>query len=104
MQIQDRRSLFPEASEQQWGDWRWQMRHSVRSVEQLARLVPLTDDERRGCEETREMFRLGFLAGAQYERSQQPYPSEDWSEDDEAAMHGALAEQLAATDPKLKGT
>jgi len=60
MQVQDWRSLFPEASEQQWGDWRWQMRHSIRSLEQLARLMPLTDDERRGCEETREMFRLGI--------------------------------------------
>jgi len=60
MQGADWRSLFPEASEEQWGDWRWQMRHSVRSLEQLARLVPLTEDERRGCEDTRETFRLGI--------------------------------------------
>ncbi|MGZ3481034.1 MAG: KamA family radical SAM protein, partial [Myxococcaceae bacterium] len=60
MQVPDWRSLFPEVSEEQWGDWRWQMRHSIRSVEQVARLVPLTEDERRGCEETREMFRLGI--------------------------------------------
>ncbi len=60
MQVPDWRSLFPEVSEEQWGDWRWQMRHSIRSVEQLARLVPLTEDERRGCEETREVFRLGI--------------------------------------------
>ncbi|MGZ3446098.1 MAG: hypothetical protein ACXWLG_11785, partial [Myxococcaceae bacterium] len=60
MQVLDWRSLFPEVSEKQWGDWRWQMRHSIRSLEQLARLVPLTEDERRGCEETREMFRLGI--------------------------------------------
>ncbi|HVP59624.1 MAG TPA: KamA family radical SAM protein [Myxococcaceae bacterium] len=60
MQVPDWRSLFPEVTEEQWGDWRWQMRHSIRSLEQLARLVPLTEDERRGCEETREMFRLGI--------------------------------------------
>jgi lysine 2,3-aminomutase len=60
MQTADWRGLFPEASEEQWRDWRWQMRHAIRTPEQLARLVPLTEDERRGCEETRETFRLGI--------------------------------------------
>ena len=60
MQTADWRSLFPEASDEQWRDWRWQMRHAVRTPEQLARLVPLTEDERRGCEETAAMFRLGI--------------------------------------------
>jgi lysine 2,3-aminomutase len=54
------RALFPEATPEQWSDWRWQMRHSIRSPEQLARLVPLTEEERRGCEETGEVFRLGI--------------------------------------------
>jgi lysine 2,3-aminomutase len=54
------RALFPEATPEQWSDWRWQMRHSIRSPEQLARLVPLTEEERRGCEETRQVFRLGI--------------------------------------------
>src|SRR5713226_8540439 len=40
--------LFPEASDAQWRDWRWQLRHSVRTLEDLERLVPLTEDERRG--------------------------------------------------------
>jgi len=60
MQVRDWRTLFPGASPDQWSDWRWQMRHSIRSLEDLARLVPLTEDERRGCEETRELFRLGI--------------------------------------------
>jgi len=54
------RALFPEATPEQWNDWRWQMRHSIRSPEQLTRLVPLTEEERRGCEETRQVFRLGI--------------------------------------------
>jgi lysine 2,3-aminomutase len=57
----DRRSqLFPEATDAQWRDWRWQLRHSVRSLEELERLVPLAEDERRGCVETRGIFRLGI--------------------------------------------
>ena len=52
--------LFPEATDAHWRDWRWQLRHSVRSLEDLARLVPLTEDERRGCVETSGIFRLGI--------------------------------------------
>jgi lysine 2,3-aminomutase len=55
-----RTELFPEATDAQWRDWRWQLRHGVRSLEELERLVPLTDDERRGVRETEGIFRLGI--------------------------------------------
>jgi lysine 2,3-aminomutase len=55
-----RRELFCEATDEQWNDWRWQQRHSVRSLAQLERFVELTEDERRGCEETKDVFRLGI--------------------------------------------
>jgi lysine 2,3-aminomutase len=54
------RALFPEATPEQWGDWRWQMRHAVKGMDALARYVPLTEDERRGCVETASIFRLGI--------------------------------------------
>jgi lysine 2,3-aminomutase len=53
-------ALFPGATSAQWLDWRWQSRNAVRSLAELERLIPLTADERRGCEETREIFRLGI--------------------------------------------
>src|SRR5260370_9626461 len=55
-----RKELFPEASDAEWSDWRWQLRHSVRSLDELARLIPLTEDERRGCTDTKDIFRLGI--------------------------------------------
>ncbi len=55
-----RAELFPAASDAEWRDWRWQLRHSVRSLAELSRCVPLTEDERRGCLETRDVFRLGI--------------------------------------------
>jgi lysine 2,3-aminomutase len=55
-----RRRVFAEASEEEWRDWRWQLRHSIRSLEELACYLPLTEDERRGCIETRDIFRLGI--------------------------------------------
>src|SRR5213082_2523734 len=52
--------LFPQASDAEWADWRWQLRHSVRSLAQLERAIALTEDERRGCVETSGIFRLGI--------------------------------------------
>ncbi|MBX5481828.1 MAG: KamA family radical SAM protein [Myxococcaceae bacterium] len=36
------------------------MRHAVRSLAQLERFVPLTEDERKGCLETAGIFRMGI--------------------------------------------
>jgi lysine 2,3-aminomutase len=55
-----RRALFPGATDEQWRDWRWQMRNAVRSPASLAALMPLTEDERAGCEKTADTFRLGI--------------------------------------------
>lgn len=56
----DWRACYPEASEAEWRDWRWQQRHVIRDAVSLARRVPLTDEERRGCQATRSVFRLGI--------------------------------------------
>jgi lysine 2,3-aminomutase len=54
-----RRALFPHASDAEWGDWRWQLRNSVRDAKGLAASVPLTADERAGLDETAKLFRVG---------------------------------------------
>jgi lysine 2,3-aminomutase len=54
-----RRALFPDATDAQWGDWKWQLRHSVRDGSGLARVLQLTDDERAGLDETAKIFRVG---------------------------------------------
>ncbi len=55
-----RRELFPQATDAEWNDWRWQQRHAIRTGAALAKVLPLTEDERRGCEETAGIFRLGI--------------------------------------------
>jgi lysine 2,3-aminomutase len=41
-----RRAFFPEATDNDWNDWRWQLRHSFRGLEALERILRLSDDER----------------------------------------------------------
>ncbi|HET9451861.1 MAG TPA: KamA family radical SAM protein, partial [Aggregicoccus sp.] len=55
-----RHPLFADVSAAEWGDWRWQMRHAVKSLEALERYVPLTADERAGVQETQAIFRMGI--------------------------------------------
>lgn len=55
-----RRALFPEATDAEWFDWKWQLRHAVRNGEALAASVPLSDSERAGVRDTAQIFRLGI--------------------------------------------
>ncbi|HET9551702.1 MAG TPA: KamA family radical SAM protein [Anaeromyxobacteraceae bacterium] len=44
----DWRERFPGVDEADWRDWRWQLRHALRTEAELGRLVDLTPEERRG--------------------------------------------------------
>jgi lysine 2,3-aminomutase len=37
--------LFPDATDAEWHDWKWQLRNRIRDGAQLARVLNLTDDE-----------------------------------------------------------
>lgn len=41
-----RKRFFPTASAHEWNDWRWQLRHRIKDLETLARILRLSDDER----------------------------------------------------------
>ena len=50
---------FPGVSEAEWRDWRWQLRHMLRSEADLSRVVDLTPEERGAIAGTARLFRLG---------------------------------------------
>jgi lysine 2,3-aminomutase len=54
------RERFPGVPEEEWRDWRWQLRHSLRTPEALSRLVELTPAEARALKEPRRLLRLGI--------------------------------------------
>lgn len=47
-------------TEEDWSDWRWQMRHNITDVEVLCRIVELSDAEKRAIIETEERYRWGI--------------------------------------------
>ncbi len=40
-----RKTFFPDSSVDEWNDWHWQLRHRIRSLEQLGTILELTMDE-----------------------------------------------------------
>ena len=48
-----------DVAEADWRDWRWQLRHRLRSASELEQFVRLTDDERRGVALAPSLFRIG---------------------------------------------
>lgn len=41
-----RKRFFPNITLKDWRDWHWQLRHRIRDVETLGRMIHLSDDER----------------------------------------------------------
>jgi lysine 2,3-aminomutase len=48
-----------EVADADWNDWRWQLRHRLETLADLAQLVRLTDEERRGAALAGSLFRIG---------------------------------------------
>jgi lysine 2,3-aminomutase len=45
-----RRAHFPDISEREWNDWRWQLRNRIRTAAELERMLVLADEERHALE------------------------------------------------------
>ncbi|MHB8079561.1 MAG: KamA family radical SAM protein [Candidatus Krumholzibacteriia bacterium] len=55
-----RRRFFPEASNAEWNDWRWQLRNRIRDTDALARILNLSEGERAAIERHRGPLPVGI--------------------------------------------
>jgi lysine 2,3-aminomutase len=55
-----RRKFFPTASERDWNDWRWQIRHRIRTLEQLESILNLSGSEKQDLELLRSKLPLAI--------------------------------------------
>jgi lysine 2,3-aminomutase len=51
---------FSHIPDEQWNDWRWQLRHRVTTLEELSRFARMTDKEKRLLEAVLRDFRMGI--------------------------------------------
>ncbi|HEY3353339.1 MAG TPA: KamA family radical SAM protein [Polyangia bacterium] len=52
--------LWRDVTEEQWNDWRWQVKNSLRSIDTLRQVVRLTAAEEEGLLSTREVFQMAI--------------------------------------------
>lgn len=52
--------VWADATDQQWNDWRWQLRNRISTPAQLEAAFSLTGPEREAARRSREIFRLGI--------------------------------------------
>lgn len=52
--------LWKGVTEEEWNDWKWQVRNRITTVEQLKKVINLTEQEEKDIEETLKKFRMGI--------------------------------------------
>ena len=55
-----RKRFYPEIPEKDWNDWRWQSRHRIRKLDQIERILVLSDDEREALIKGESMLPVGI--------------------------------------------
>lgn len=52
--------FFPEATDEQWNDWKWQVKNRIETFEQLKKYIPLNADEEKGVKESLSTLRMAI--------------------------------------------
>ena len=52
--------LWKDVTDEEWNDWQWQIQNRLTTVDQIAQVVNLTDQDRQDIEKVMEGFRVGI--------------------------------------------
>ncbi|MBU1535163.1 lysine 2,3-aminomutase [Myxococcota bacterium] len=52
--------LWKDVTDEQWNDWKWQLKHSIKTVEQLQEVIPLSLQEEREIRGTLTTFNMAI--------------------------------------------
>ena len=55
--ISKRAPLYADVPDEKWNDWRWQLSHRLNTTEEIEKVLPLTDSERKALN-TSGIFRV----------------------------------------------
>lgn len=56
----NRELLFPEVSDEQWNDWKWQVRNRIETLDQLKKYITLTEKEEEGVKRSLQTMRMAI--------------------------------------------
>src|SRR5574344_1836726 len=55
-----RKELFPNVSDIEWNDWKWQVKNRIETLDDLKKYVKLTKDEEEGVKKSLETLRMAI--------------------------------------------
>ena len=55
-----RKQLFPDVTDEQWNDWKWQVKNRIETLEELKKYVSLTAEEEEGVKQTLKTLRMAI--------------------------------------------
>jgi lysine 2,3-aminomutase len=58
--ISRRKEFFPEATDEQWNDWKWQVKNRIETFEQLKKYISLSQEEEEGVKTSLTTLRMAI--------------------------------------------
>ena len=55
-----RKQLFPDVADEQWNDWKWQVKNRIETLEELKKYVSLSAEEEEGVKQTLKTLRMAI--------------------------------------------
>jgi len=52
--------MFPDVADEQWNDWKWQVKHRIETLEDLKKCITLTLDEEDGIRQSLKTLRMAI--------------------------------------------
>ena len=60
MTVSRRKQLFPEVTDAQWNDWKWQVRNRIETLDKLKKYIKLSKEEEAGIRESLKTLRMAI--------------------------------------------
>lgn len=55
-----RKELFPNVTDEQWNDWKWQVKNRIESLDELKKYINLTSEEEEGVAKSLQTLRMAI--------------------------------------------
>lgn len=60
MKVNRRFELFKDVPDEQWNDWKWQIKNRIETVDELKKYIPLTEEEEEGARKCLQTLRMAI--------------------------------------------
>ena len=60
MKVNRRKELFPNVTDEQWNDWKWQVKNRIETYEELSKYFTFSDEEADGIKKALAKFRMAI--------------------------------------------